>query len=59
MNISCSKRLDDTVYLLRFAGQANVHKQFPYRNVKWVSDEIEALNIGTKRSGVEGIRTGT
>ena len=56
MNISCSKRLDDAVNLLCFTWKPYVHEQLPHRDIKRVSDEVEALDINMQRSSVEGIR---
>ena len=57
MNISCSKRLDDAVNLLCFTWKPYVHEQLPHRDIKRVSDEVEALNIRTERPGMEFVRT--
>ena len=56
MNISCSKRLDDAVNLLCFTWKPYVHEQLPHRDIKRVSDEVEALDINMQRSSVESIR---
>lgn len=57
MNISCSEGLNDTVDLLRLARKTDIHEQLSYRNIKRVSNKVEALNVCAERTGVESVGT--
>ena len=57
MNISCSESFNDTVDLLRLAGEADIHKQLSHCNIQRISNEVETLNVCAERTGVECVGT--
>lgn len=51
------ERLHDTVNLLRFSGESNVHEQSTKRHVEWGTGKGETGHVRAKSGGMEVVAT--